>query len=872
MKTSGIPTLTDSQKRCAAMPQGGIGTGSIAIGADGLLKQWQIMNNVRHIAFIPNSFFGIRLQNLQQGAEAAISRALICAKNFDRTDVTPAECSNDHFIGLGARAMLATLPQVEEIQFHGEYPYAFLKYLDKQLPVEISATFFNPFIPHEPKNSGLPIIFFDFRIENNSPHPFEVALMGSMLNFVGWNGIDAFLGNECKGFGGNSNHRIEIGKWSGLFMQNPHIEATDYRSGDLTFAVNAENPMIASQWDNLHELWENFSQKGTLAATKSEGSSPLSKTWAGSIGTQFTVGPGEKTTVRFLLGWNFPNREIDWLSLRGQNFDPHSRFWVGNMYNNWFSTSLDAVKYTIENYGELVKKTELFHDNFYESTLPPPIMTSISAPLSTLRSPTCFWIKDGSFHGYEGCHGAPTFFASGGSCPLDCTHVWNYATSHVYLFPSLERSLRKSDFKLQQESGLLHHRLVIPDYLPQLEYDWERLPPALDGMLGMILKIYRDYCLTGDLDFLTSTWDLIENLMGFILTHKDKEHKGIILESQPNTYDCILYGINTFIGSLYLAALRAGQEIARVLKKTEWHDKFQQLFRSGQQILDAQCWNGEYYIQIKETHQNQLFQYDTGCHSDQLNGQWWAFELGFGYILPKDHVDQAIESIVKYNFKDPLGEIPQYRNFASPFESGLLNCTWPRGGKPPVPIVYHNEVWTGIEYEVASLCFRIGKDTLGRKLIDAVRQRYDGTRRNPWNEIEWGDHYVRPLSSWTLLTAISGYHYYAPEKVLTIQPRKNVPNSKYFFITGSAWGRLDQIQTEEDSLQVTIHISHGNLELSSIKLTKIGDLHEDPKMVAEPKVLPSEIPGIIGEEQLLFNFHDEIRLEAGQERIFHFKF
>ena len=59
MKPRGILPLRGKNLRVAAMPIGGIGTGSIAMGADGFLKQWQIINSIRHLAFVQNSFFGI---------------------------------------------------------------------------------------------------------------------------------------------------------------------------------------------------------------------------------------------------------------------------------------------------------------------------------------------------------------------------------------------------------------------------------------------------------------------------------------------------------------------------------------------------------------------------------------------------------------------------------------------------------------------------------------------------------------------------------------------------------------------------------------------------------------------------------------------
>jgi non-lysosomal glucosylceramidase len=74
-------------------------------------------------------------------------------------------------------------------------------------------------------------------------------------------------------------------------------------------------------------------------------------------------------------------------------------------------------------------------------------------------------------------------------------------------------------------------------------------------------------------------------------------------------------------------------------------------------------------------------------------------------------------------------------------------------GRPVVPLRYCDEVWTGVEYQVAAHCFYEGLDDEGLAIVRGVRERYDGNRRNPFNEIECGDHYVRAMAGWSLLSA-----------------------------------------------------------------------------------------------------------------------
>ncbi|MFX0025094.1 MAG: GH116 family glycosyl-hydrolase [Candidatus Hermodarchaeota archaeon] len=824
MQPKEILQLTGKKLRCAAMPLGGIGTGSIAIGGDGLLKQWQVTNTVKHNAFVPNSFFGVWTKNVENPSELPVCRALICPKVHEDPGFKPAKAVSDHRIGSAAKEMFEILPGVEKIRFNGEYPVAFLDFKDQSLPIDISLISFTPFIPLDPKNSGLPIIIFEFHISNPSNTSCEVTLAGSFLNFLGWDGQKVFKGTESILFAGNVNTPKMIGKWHAIQMRSKTLLKTDRRYGDILFAVDQPDAMMTAQWNNLKDFWAHFSRDGTFPESSSEEMSPIGETWAGSLGSRKILNPGESMNVRFFFAWNFPNRVVDWIIDKTAIPDQNTEFWIGNRYNEWFKNSLEVIKYVQENWNYLVKKTESFHEIFFATTLPPEVITSISATMSTIRTPSCFWMRDGSFHGFEGCHGASSGSLSGGCCPLDCTHVWTYEFSLAHLFPSLERTMRETEFKMQHKSGYLPHRAVIPLYLPQLlkEGNWDMPDPAIDGMLSTILKIYRDFLITGDHEFLKKTWPFILRLMNYIFEHNDKELNGVIYSDQPNTYDCTLYGINSFIGSLYLTALLACERISEELGILDWAEKFRKIYNSGKKLLDRECWNGEYYIQKYDKALIKQHQYGTGCFSDQLIGQWWAFQLGFGYIFPPEHFNKTVESIFKYNFKETLEGITQTpRIFASPEDAGLMNCTWPHGDKPKIPILYTDEIWTGIEYEVAALCIYAGKINEALKIIQAVRDRYDGSHRNPWNEVECGDHYVRAMSSWTLLYALTGANYKMILKQVIFAPRMNAENFTTFFITASAWGQSIQ-QIFNDKVSCSISVSHGSLEINSILLEKLG--------------------------------------------------
>ncbi len=840
MKPKGILTLTGKKLRCSAMPLGGIGTGSIAIGGDGLLKQWQINNKIDHRSYVPNCFFAVRTRQLNVSDGKIITRALISSKPHEGPNFIPAKSIGDHRISKEMKKLFNALPQVENIQFDGEYPILFLQFKDALLPIEIKLTAFNPFIPLDPKNSGLPVIIFQFQVKNISKENIEVIVLGNLLNFIGWDGLKTLRGDSNPLFGGNLNIHKRVGNWNVIHMKSKLLLKTDKRYGDLTLAIDQPDAMVSTQWEDLENFWSQFSQKGVLMKPSADDMSKIGKTYTGSLAAKKILKPEEKTVITFYLAWNFPNRFMDWRLNRALFLDTKTEYWIGNRYNEWFNNSIKLIEYVRDNRSFLLDNTFRFHEDFFYSTLPSEVLTSISATFSTIRTPTCLWIRNGSFYGFEGCNGVSTGKRSGGSCPLNCTHVWNYEFSLAHLFPTLERTMRATEFKTQHKLGYLPHRAVIPLYLPQFEMipDPGDVPPAIDGMFGMILKIYRDFLISGDLKFLEESWPNIQSLMEYILKDYDNDLDGVISCAQPNTYDCSIYGINTFIGSLYLVALFACEQIATKLSLEDWAKKCRDLFDSGRKILDKECWNGEYYIQKFNEVKIKENQYGIGCFSDQLVGQWWAFHLGFGYILPAEHVNKAIESIVKYNFKESLEGISQTpRIFASPTDSGLLNCTWPYGNKPKVPTYYIDEVWTGLEYEIAALCIYTNRIDEGLTIINSIRKRYDGSHRSPWNEVECGDHYVRPMSSWTLLHALTGIFYSVELKQLVLAPRINPTNFQSFFITNTAWGKVNQ-DLSERRLNFSICVSYGNLNLKSILLKSIEKLK--PDKIKYCKMLGSE--------------------------------
>jgi len=264
--------------------------------------------------------------------------------------------------------------------------------------------------------------------------------------------------------------------------------------------------------------------------------------------------------------------------------------------------------------------------------------------------------------------------------------------------------------------------------------------------------------------------------------------------------------------------------MARLMDDPEFAEECRRRFEMGRDGYDRICWDGEYFYNVYDAPDVAPQQYNEnncfgpGCHADQLLGQWWAHVLGLGYVLPPDHVKQALQSIYRYCWRADLTDhVQTQRTFASGTEKGLLNCSWPKGGRPQKPILYRDEVWTGIEYHVAATMLYEGMVQEAFQIIKGARDRYTGNQRNPWSEIECGGHYARAMSSWSLLHAAAGFLYNAGTRSLAINPRVTPDEFKAFFTTGAAWGTLSVIR-KNGRYTLSVDARYGELKVKSLTL------------------------------------------------------
>ncbi len=564
---------------------------------------------------------------------------------------------------------------------------------------------------------------------------------------------------------GKDNETLEWHFWhvEDLQGKTARIEIVDRHSGGWGHINIDQIEMADEAYDADMGPFDKLADYGSLVlafdgpARQATDRLPIDKPCPTVATQEIALAPGQTKTFTFVLAWFIPNH---------QN---------GREYANRFDSASEVAHYVLDNHERLSGQTRLWHQTFYEdSTLPRWLLFRLHSTVANLATGTCQWWKNGRFWAWEGV----------GCCAGTCTHVWNYAHAPARLFPELERSAREmQDFGegFHPDSGLVGFR-------SDAAY-------AADGQAGTVLKAYREHLCSADDAFLKRNWPRIKKALEFSI-RQDGNDNGLIENSQHNTFDINFEGPNTFVGAMYLAALRAGEAMAREMGDDAFAERCKQIFNSGWRLTMERLWDGEYFIQLVDLDKHPKHQYGKGCLSDQLFGQGWAHQLGLGYLYPSATVRQALRSIWKYNWAPDVGPYnaahrPE-RWFVSPGEAGLFTCTWPKSEFMAEGVRYRSEVWTGIEYQVAGHMVSEGMIDEALAICRAVHDRYHPAKHNPFNEVECGDHYARAMASWGVYTALCGFDYHGPKGHIGFAPRIRPEDFRAAFTAAEGWGLFTQ--------------------------------------------------------------------------------
>ncbi len=825
-----------------AMPVGGIGTGTISIGGRGNLRDWEICNR-------PAKGF-----DLVQGRQAACFFALWTKDAVGKTVTRALEgiIGPEQYDGKGhgTEVVNAMLPRFRKCEFQGAYPLGQVVMSDPDVPLNVRLETFNPLIPTDVEASGIPVMVLRYVLENRSSKPVAASVCGALPNFIGADGRltpeKHFEGYEAYDRQARENRNVfrKDAKVQGLYMYSEGLEKTAAQWGSLALTTTAERGVTYREawgkldWGNsLLDFWDDFSGDGRLENRQRDGQ----QNPRASLAVRIQVPAKSVRSVTFMITWHFPNRS-GWAKL--PDLPPTATEAevqakkifeeVGNYYCTQYADAWDVAVRTARDLPRLEAKTVEFVEAFCGSDLPEAVKEAALFNLSTLRTETCFRTADGRFFGWEGCHDL------GGCCHGSCTHVWNYEQTTAFVFGQLAKSMRDTDFNVATgDTGLMSFRVG----LPVLSQGREWKGAAADGQMGTLMRLYREWQLSGDDEFLKKCWPSARKAMEFCwLKHGwDGDQDGVMEGSQHNTMDVEYFGPNPEVGFWYLGALRAVEEMAGYLGEDALARKCRDIFARGSQWLDKHLFNGEYYEQQilppedtsaihpelmwnigeRDLH-NPVHQIGAGCLADQLVGQTMAHVLGLGDLARREHVQKALQSLMKYNFKSSMfGHFNHLRTYALNEEGGMLVCTYPRGKRPQFPFPYCHEVWSGFEYAAATELIYAGRIGDAVKIVKTVRARHDGKKRSPFDEPECGHHYVRPMAAWGTVLALTGFHYSGVTGSMVFNPPAE-KSATWFWSTGYAWGTVVIKKKAGGAAEVTLSVLGGTVKLKTVELAAFG--------------------------------------------------
>ncbi|MEN8155772.1 MAG: GH116 family glycosyl hydrolase [Bacteroidota bacterium] len=811
-----------------AFPMGGIGAGMITLEGTGGISHVSVRNKP-DIFNEPNMFAAISVKGIENGAK------VLEGPEADWKVFGSPFTGNGH--GQGADGY----PHFEKASFSARFPFGTVQLEDKDIPLEVSITGWSPFIPGDADRSSLPVASLEYTFKNSSGKAVEALFSFHAANLMQIHNKGSWWTQPEEG-------NAVSGIRNGFLLSQSCLPDKAHYKGDFAVFTDQKSTVTDLCWfrggwfDSRTIIWKDVSEFTYQEDTTTEGST------GASLYVPVDLEPGEEKTIQLQMAWHVPHSDLrigpepteeEKAEAGEASCDPGSGCCPpdgGLYYEPWYAGRFkdinNLVRYWTSEYSDLRSGSKTFSEAFYNSTLPGEVIEAIAANLTILKSPTILRQKDGRLWAFEGCSDAS------GCCHGSCTHVWNYAQAIPHLFPELERTLRETEFEVSQDqSGHQNFRSAIP-----IRHTDHNFHAAADGQLGGIMKMHREWRISGDTKWMKELLPAVKNSLDYCIEMWDPEGKGILEEPHHNTYDIEFWGPDGMCTSFYLGALKA--YIAMGSEAGFDVVEYEKLFEKGRNYIENELFNGEYFIQkvqwegLKAENpveaseksiggeyspealgllqkEGPKYQYGNGCLSDGVLGNWIGEMCYLDNFLDAEKVKSHLVSVHRYNFKPDLTDHvnPQRPGYAIGDEGGLLLCSWPAGDEPSLPFVYSNEVWTGIEYQVASHLMIAGEVEKGLDIVRAARERYDGRVRNPFNEYECGHWYARAMSSYGMLQGLTGIRYDAVDQSMAIDSKVG-DDFVSFFSTQSGWGNI-----EVGDGQIVVRVAYGHLDLQELNIT-----------------------------------------------------
>jgi uncharacterized protein (DUF608 family) len=812
------------------MPVGGINTGTVYLGGDGRLWLWDIFNSQQE---------GIDPKSVDWGTELHVGKKVRSRDGSayvqPARDIRPMEQGFAFKIQVGKQTYLKKMiaDDWDEIVFEATYPMASIRYISKELPLEITANVYSPFIPLDEKSSGLPCTIYSFSIKNNSQMPVSVSILGWLENKVSIRsaGSKDIRRNEVLAEGKLKTVQGSINlNGSLLQLQDPDFGTLGIASlgGDSKAITDLQFPITLASFAQQNE---KFTEK------------TIDQQLIAAVRAVYQIKPGATIEAHFSIAWHFANLKLN------QAIQDKGRY-----YANWFSSASEVLTYVHQNFSSLSNTSKLWKNTWFDSSLPWWFLERTFSNISTLATTTAHRFRSGRFYAWEGV----------GCCEGTCTHVWQYAQAVGRIFPGIERDTRQRiDLGLSlQPDGMIWYRGEVVK------------TAAIDGQAGTILRIYREHQMSVDKKFLNKNWDKIKLATEWVI-RQDKNQDGMEDTPIENTLDAVWDGEIAWLVGLCIAAVKAAGAMAAEMKDSEFEKICNEYVIKGSRNMEEKLFNGEYFIhrpdEIKG--REKLGSYNT-CHIDQVYGQSWSHQVALGRIIDKEKTLKALQSLWKYNFTPDVGPYIKERTGGRPYalagEGGLVmntnpkNETRPYGDNITWQLGYFHECMSGFEHQVASHMMAEGMTDEAMVITRMIHDRYHAAKRNPFNEIECSDHYARAMASYGTFITACGFEYHGPNGHMAFNPKLNPEKFKAPFTSAAAWGCYEQ-ERGSQKLQASLLVQYGELSLNSFSLHALHQV-TDLQVMLDDQLIPASI--LQEGNRCTLKFSSTISLVPGQKLSF----
>jgi len=489
-----------------AFPLGGMGAGMVCLEGTGAISHVSVRNKP-DVFNEPHMFAALCIKDAPNLAKVLEGQSPIW-KIFGSPKT-----------GNGAAGASFGLPRFRQARFLPRFPFGTVTLEDHTIPLEVRIAGWSPFIPNHPDESSLPVGALEYHFRNPTGKTLEAIFSYNSKNFMSVR---------------QDGHSIKPIENGFILCQEPGKDKP-HEQGAFAVFTDDNNTVVdhcwfkGGWWDSVTLCWRNI-QEGILRENPPQkGTAP-----GASLFVPFTLKPGQKKTIRLMIAWFVPETD------RRHGKDPENApacdpatgcCPLSKYYKPWYSGRFknieEVAKYWRLHYQTFREKSKLFSDTFYDTDLPPEVIEAVAANLTILKSPTVLRQTDGRLWCYEGC------CDDRGCCHGSCTHVWNYAQAVCHLFPDLERSLRHTEFgESMDQSGHQTFRAFLP--IRPADHGFHA---ASDGQLGGIMKVYREWRISGNTNWLKQIWPKVKVSLRYCINTWDPRGRGVLEEPHHNTYD-----------------------------------------------------------------------------------------------------------------------------------------------------------------------------------------------------------------------------------------------------------------------------------------------------------------------------------------------